>query len=140
MPMRLLAMIVAIFLAAAPLGAQDAPDVAEFQRIISEQIAAFNADDGAKAYSYAAPSIQRNFPTPEIFMGMVAKGYAPVYRQRSFAFGETATDPVGRPAQHVTIIDVNGKAWTALYSMEKQPDGSWKIVGCMLVEMPGADA
>ena len=107
-----------------------------FRQIISDQIAAFNADDGAKAWSFAAPSIQQLFPTPDVFMSMVKKGYQPVYRQQSFEFGEV-TETAGRPTQHVTIVDVNGKVWTALYTMQKQPDGSWKISGCILVQVPG---
>jgi hypothetical protein len=117
-----------------------ASDGDEFQRLVSEQIAAFNADDGARAYSYAAPMIQRMFSTPDMFMAMVKRGYQPVYRQRSYDFAETTTDSAGRPAQAVTIVDVNGKVWTALYTFERQPDGTWKISGCTLLEAPGADA
>ena len=111
-------------------------DAAQFRQIISEQIAAFNADDGGKAWSYAAPSIKQLFPTPDVFMAMVKKGYQPVYRQQSFSFGEI-TDAAARPTQHVTIVDADGKIWTALYTMQKQPDGTWKISGCTLVQMPG---
>ncbi len=35
--------------------------------------------------------------------------------------------------QEVTLIDANGQAWLALYTMEQQPDGSWKIAGVRLV-------
>ncbi len=112
----------------------------EFQRIITSQLNAFNADDGAAAYGFAAPAIKRMFPSPEIFMSMVQKGYPPVYRRQSYSFGRIGNEMGGAPTQHVTIIDVNGKAWTALYAMERQPDGSWRIVGCQLVEAPGADA
>lgn len=115
-------------------------DRAEFQRIISEQIAAFRADDGPRAYSYAAPSIKRIFPSPEIFMRMVRQGYEPVHRPRSFRFGEAALDPLGRPAQRVTLVGPDGRTYEALYSMERQPDGSWRIDGCTLLEIPGADA
>ncbi len=115
-------------------------DRAEFQRIISEQIAAFRADDGPRAFSYAAPSIKRIFSSPDIFMQMVRQGYMPVYRPQSFRFGEAALDPLGRPAQRVTIVGPNGKTYDALYSMERQPDGSWRINGCTLVEIPGVDA
>ena len=112
----------------------------EFQRIITSQLDAFNADDGAGAYGFAAPTIKRMFPTPEIFMSMVKKGYPPVYRRQSYSFGRVGNEMGGAPTQHVTIIDLNGKAWTALYAMERQLDGSWKIVGCQLVEAPAADA
>jgi hypothetical protein len=112
----------------------------EFQRIITGQLDAFNADDGAGAYGFAAPTIKRMFPTPEIFMSMVKKGYPPVYRRQSYSFGRIGNEMGGAPTQHVTIIDLSGKPWTALYAMERQPDGSWKIVGCQLVEAPAADA
>lgn len=125
-----------------PLRAQSVSDAeaAEFQRIITSQLNAFSADDGAAAYGFAAPNIQRLFPTPEVFMSMVQKGYAPVYRRQSYAFGRIGTEMGGQPTQHVTIVDTNGKAWTALYAMQRQPDGSWKISGCSLVEAPAADA
>ena len=88
-------------------------DISQFKQIISDQIAAFNADDGVKAYSYAAPTIKLLFPTPDVFMSMVKKGYQPVYRQRSFTFGEV-TDQTGRPTQEVTIIDANGGSFVML--------------------------
>jgi Domain of unknown function (DUF4864) len=124
------------------LSAQNLTDVEaqELQRIITSQLNAFNADDGVSAYGFAAPAIKRMFPSPEIFMSMVRKGYPPVYRRQSYSFGRIGNEMGGAPTQHVTIIDVNGKAWTALYAMERQRDGSWKIVGCQLVEAPGADA
>jgi hypothetical protein len=112
----------------------------EFQRIITGQLNAFNADDGAGAYAFAAPAIRRMFPSPEIFMSMVKQGYPPIYRRRSYSFGAAELDMMGAPIQPVTIIDVNGKAWTAIYTMERQPDGSWKIIACRLVEVPAADA
>jgi len=113
-------------------------DQSAFQEIINDQIAAFNADDGLRAYSHAAPVIKQLFPSPDVFMSMVRQGYQPVYRQKSFGFGE-ALDDMGRPAQEVTIVDVNGQTWTAIYSFERQANGSWKISGCRLVKVPGAD-
>jgi len=113
-------------------------DQSAFQEIISDQIAAFNADDGLRAYSHAAPVIKQLFPSPDIFMSMVRQGYQPVYRQKSFQFGPVLDD-MGRPSQEVTIVDVNGQVWTAIYSFERQANGSWKISGCRLVRALGAD-
>lgn len=112
----------------------------EFQRIITTQLNAFNQDDGAAAYGLAAPAIRQMFPSADIFLSMVKKAYPPIYRRQSYSFGKIDTEMGGAPTQHVTIIDANGKVWTALYAMERQPDGSWKIIGCRLVEAPGADA
>jgi len=112
----------------------------EFQRIITEQIGAFNADDASRAFSFASPLLQRYFATPENFMAMVKQGYQPVYRQHSYKFADTFTDTAGRLAQKVLIVDLNGKVWTAIYTFEKQPDGSWRISSCSLVETEGAAA
>jgi hypothetical protein len=113
-------------------------DQSAFQEVITDQIRAFNADDGVQAYSHAAPVIKQLFPTPDMFMAMVKQGYPPVYRQKSFNFGDVTSD-TGRPEQEVTIVDLNGQVWTAIYSFERQPNGRWKISGCRLVRAPGAD-
>jgi hypothetical protein len=112
----------------------------EFQRIITDQISAFRADDGPTAYSFAAPVVRNIFPTPEIFMSMVKRGYPQVYRPQSFNFTEALIDPMGRPAQKMLVVGPDGKTYEALYSMEKQPDGTWRISGCTLLEIPGLDA
>ena len=101
--------------------------------MIRAQEQAFGHDDAAAAYSYAAPAIKQIFPEPNIFMSMVQNGYPPVYRHRSFEFGEAQTAD-GRIAQRVHIIDANGEAWEALYTLERQPDGSLKITGCSLLK------
>ena len=113
--------------------ARAADDVATAQDVIRAQEQAFGRDDFVTAYSHAAPAIQQIFPDPETFMAMVRKSYAPVWRHKSFEFGEArAAD--GRIAQRVHIIDANGEAWEALYTLEQQPDGSLKITGCSLLK------
>ena len=108
-------------------------DRMQFRSIITGQIEAFRSDDGARAYGYAAPIIKQIFPSPEQFMAMVKQGYQPVYRPQSFAFGATETDPTGRPIQRVKIVGPDGLTYEAIYTMERQPDGSWQISGCRLV-------
>jgi hypothetical protein len=76
------------------------------------------------------------FPQAETFMSMARKSYAPVYRHKSFEFGEARISD-GKIAQEVHIIDADGAAWEALYTLEQQPDGSVKITGCVLVKAAG---
>jgi hypothetical protein len=130
--MRIAVLLLAALLSfsAAALAADDTTDA---QSVIRAQEQAFGHDDAAAAYSYAAPEIKQIFPEPNIFMSMVQNGYAPVYRHRSFEFGEAQTAD-GRIAQRVHIIDANGEAWEALYTLERQPDGSLKITGCSLLK------
>jgi hypothetical protein len=108
-------------------------DVASAQSVIREQEQALGRDDAAAAYSYAAPAIREIFPNADIFMDMVQRGYAPVYRHKSFEFGEAKAEG-GVIAQRVHIIDANGEAWEALYTLQMQPDGSLKITGCSLLK------
>ncbi len=110
-----------------------ADDVAAAQSVIRAQEQALGRDDAAAAYSHAAPEIRQLFPQADIFLQMVQQGYPPVYRHKSFEFGEARADG-GRIAQRVHIVDDNGEAWEALYTLEQQADGSLKITGCSLLK------
>ena len=127
----LLAFLIGLGSPAAPALAGD--DVAAAQGVIRAQEEALARDDAAAAYSYAAPAIHQIFPQADIFMSMVQNGYAPVYRHKSFEFGEAKAEG-GTIAQRVHIIDANGEAWEALYTLEVQADGSLKITGCSLLK------
>ena len=130
--MRAFVLLVAFLLSvSAPVRAAD--EISAAQGVIRSQEQAFSRDDAAAAFSHAAPAIQEIFQQPDIFMGMVRGSYAPVYRHKSFEFGEgRAAD--GQIAQRVHIIDADGQAWEALYTLEQQPDGSLKITGCSLLK------
>ncbi|WP_395688151.1 DUF4864 domain-containing protein [Aestuariivirga sp.] len=132
---QLAGLVLAMLLLVSPAAAEDV-DTATFRAVISAQIEAFQADDGQRAYGYASPSIRQIFPTAEIFMDMVRRGYQPVYRPQSLSFGEAGTSADGRPFQKVTILGPDGLTYEALYSFELQPDGSWQISGCALVRAP----
>jgi len=112
---------------------------ADFEAIISRQIEAFGNGDGATAFGFASPALQRMFQTPENFMSMVQRGYAAVYSPRRFSFASTETDPQGRPVQIVEVVDQDGRVWTARYTFEQQPDGTWRIAAVTLDKAPGAD-
>jgi len=112
---------------------------AAIRSVIENQLAAFKADNGPAAFAYASPTIQELFQTPDNFLSMVKAGYAPVYRPQSVEFRELMQEPRG-PVQVVHIVGPDGRAVLALYSMEQQPDGSWRIGGCTLTEAPDVGA
>jgi len=130
--MRAVALLLIGFLAFIP-AARAGDDVAAAQNVIRSQEQAFGRDDAPTAYSFAAPAIRQLFPRPEIFMDMVQNSYAPVYRHKSFEFGEARTEG-DWVAQRVHIVDANGELWEALYTLEQQGDGSFKITGCSLLK------
>ena len=104
---------------------------AAIREVIDKQIAAFRRDDGETAFSFAAPSIRHMFGTVDKFMDMVRGGYRPVYRPQAYRFG-AITIADGMIVQKVHIVGPDGRAVTAFYIMEKQPDGTWRIAGCSL--------
>ncbi|MBL8670396.1 MAG: DUF4864 domain-containing protein [Alphaproteobacteria bacterium] len=124
---------------APPAAAQSAADQAAIQRLITSQIEAFRRDDGPEAFSYASPGIRRMFGSAETFMEMVRSGYQPVYRPRGFEFREIV-ETQGRTLQKVLVVGPDGKRVMALYTLEQQPDGSWRIAGCQLVALPEEEA
>jgi hypothetical protein len=110
-------------------GSNSAPATAEAQaieRTIRGQIKAFSRDDGAAAFAYATPTIQKMFGgDSDRFLRTVRDSYPAVYRPSSLYFlppkhqGETWV-------QVVNVADSGGKLWLAYYDMRKQPDKSWQ--------------
>ncbi len=111
-----------------PVSAADSQAIRD---IIQNQVDAFRRDDGAAAFGYASPDIQRLFGAPEIFLDMVRQGYRPVYRPRVFEFAEIVLLN-GQPTQKVRVVGPDGRPVNAFYPMMQLPDGSWRVDGCYL--------
>jgi hypothetical protein len=77
--------------------------------------------------------IQGLYPSVDAFMAMVRNQYPPVYRPQSVTFGEVLVTPTGH-LQKVYLVGPDGQNYVAVYSMQRQPDGSWRINGCALVK------
>jgi Domain of unknown function (DUF4864) len=108
-------------------------DRTESRTVIERQIDAFRRDDGAAAFAFASPELQTLFHDPDRFMAMVRNGYQPVYRPKAYSFSADAETPDGL-TETLAIEDAEGQAWTAVYTLEKEPDGSWRITSCHLVK------
>lgn len=109
----------------------------EIRRIISTQIDAFRRDDGATAFAFASPDIQAQFIVAPHFMAMVRQNYRPVYRAAKVDFDGPARAIQDNPEmrlQGVHLVDDRGGGHKARYVMQKQPDGSWRIAGCHLLQ------
>ncbi len=110
-------------------------DEAAIRQVIESQIAAFARDDGVEAFSYASPNIRAMFGSPERFMSMVRTGYPSVYRPRQVAFSALRT-PDGAVVQGLIVLGPDGLQVLALYFMERQPAGDWRIDGVQLLPLP----
>lgn len=107
--------------------------------VIEAQLNAFGAEDGKKAFSFASPAIRRKFSTSSNFMQMVRQGYPMIYRPQAYDFLETRRRD-GITAQAVQFFDHQGKGTIAIYIMERQDDGTWRIDGVRLIEQGGAES
>ena len=131
MARMLIALSVMLALAGTPVIAGDS-EVKAAHGTIDSQLKAFLGDDPATAYSFAAPNVQRLFPTVEAFMGMVTSGYQPVYRPKTYAFGKVQELSATSIMQEVLIVGPDGKDYQAVYTLELQPDGVFRITGVSL--------
>ena len=134
------ALILVFLLGAANAQTVSPSDKTAFQAVIAGQLEAFKKDDGKTAFSFAAPLVQGIFQNPETFMAMVKKGYEPIYKNTQYSFGSLVVSPDGKPVQHVSFVGVDGKNYEAVYAMQQQPDGSWKIAGVQMIVIPGVEA
>jgi uncharacterized protein (DUF1499 family) len=100
--------------------------------VVETQLGAFACDDAETAFAQASPGIRKRYGSPEAFLLGVGRFYAPVYRQRDFRFAGLVEEH-GVPVLRVLLRHESGAAVLALYAMEKQPDGAWRISGCSLV-------
>src|SRR5262249_11077933 len=127
--------VLAVF-AVGPAEAQTSDvDKAAIRQVIQSQIAAFQKDDGPTAYGDASPTLQEKFVNPDIFMEMVRTGYAAVYHPREVEFRDLKIEN-GRLLQEVFVVGPDGNPALAIYEMQRQPDGSWRINGCWLARAP----
>jgi hypothetical protein len=122
--------------AAASAEPVSAADTQAVRAVVEAQLAAFAADDGQRAFSYAAPSIRAMFGTPERFMAMVRGSYPVVYRPSAVVFLHPAWVQ-GQLVQGVHLTDASGALWLAVYSLERQADDSWRISGCTVQPSAG---
>ena len=102
---------------------------------ISSQIDAFKQNDVKKAYTFAAPNIQAQFPSPDIFGLMVRNGYPIIWKPKSYKF-TTFKDLGNRCVQRVLFQSYNGSLESYDYILEK--NGSvWKIAGVLTIKSAG---
>jgi hypothetical protein len=138
--MRTVLLVLTLLMVPSAAFAVDAAARDAAKATVERQIEAFRRDDAATAYAQAAPAIQSMFPSPETFIAMVREGYAAVYRARRYSVDRIEEAGDDGLALGVTLQDADGTDWAALYSLEKQADGAWRITGCRLVKAPGSNA
>jgi hypothetical protein len=134
--LALLLMGVATAASAAEVSRDDAQAI---RSVVAEQLDAFARDDATRAFSLATTEIRTQFGTPEAFINMVRTAYPVVYRPKMTQFERPETVE-GRIVQPVRMTDEQGRVWIALYAMQREADGRWRISGCQVARLPGLQA
>jgi len=101
------------------------------QQVIGDQLKALKAGDGSRAMTYSVPGIRQQFGTPERFLRMVREGYSALLEARSSTFLEGAVVD-GVTIQPLQLVLPDNTVLVALYQMQKQKDGRWRIAGCVI--------
>lgn len=118
--------------------AQDPAISAPIQDTIRAQIQAFEADDFAKAFTYASPNIQGLFGTPEAFGQMVKDGYPMVWHPAQVDMMELRFIG-GAWWQRVRVTDAKGQSYLIDYQMVEGKDG-WLINAVQMQKAPDTGA
>ena len=104
----------------------------EIKGVISSQIEAFQSDDFSTAFTFASPSIQLMFRTPDNFGRMVSQGFPMVWRPSDVEYLGLREDR-GALVQRLQVTDSDGRLHVLDYFMVETADG-WKINGVEFVK------
>ncbi|MEO9516592.1 MAG: DUF4864 domain-containing protein [Paracoccaceae bacterium] len=102
------------------------------QGVISSQIEAFQSDDFSTAFTFASPSIQLMFRTPDNFGRMVSQGFPMVWRSSGVEYLGLRQEQ-GTFVQRIQVTDSEGRLHVLDYFMVETADG-WKINGVEFVK------
>ena len=116
--------------AAAPVSAVDARSI---QAVVKSHIAALSQDDADQVFESATSATQIEFGSPEDFLQLIKQEYRPIYQSRHAIFASPEVID-GDTIQVVNVTDDSDHVWVALFRMERDTDGRWKIDGCQRIQ------
>lgn len=127
----LLAAVLALSQAASAQAEPSASDWTQIKRVIAAQRDALVRGDGESAFSFAAPSIRTQFGDVATFMRMVQQSYRALIEARYVEFLDGAVI-AGDIVQPLRLVLPDGRVMVAIYGVQRQPDGRWRITACVI--------
>lgn len=101
--------------------------------VVQSQLDALAEDDAAAAFALATADSRSRLGDPDTFLRIIKEHFTPIYRHQRALFS-TPEMIAGRMLQIVRLTDGDNSVWLAVYQMQREQDGKWKIAGCKLVE------
>lgn len=129
----LAALVASSLISDATEGGISAADEKAIHAVVQSQLDAFAEDDAVSAFALATTATRVRFGNPDNFLHMVKRHYNPIYRNRLALFSDPELID-GMMIQIVRLTDRNSQVWLAVYTMQRDDDGSWKIDDCQLLE------
>jgi hypothetical protein len=101
------------------------------KRIIGDQLAALRSGDAARAFSFASTGIRDQFDDAPTFLLMVQQRYGVLLTARYTEFLEGAVID-GHTIQPLRLVMSDDTVLVALYEMQRDEGGGWRIAGCVI--------
>lgn len=108
-------------------------DAIAISEAVQSQLEAFSNDDASRAFNLATIEKRMLLGNPDNFLRMVKEQYSPIYRPHEVILSQPEVVE-GMAIQLARIIDSEDRVWVAIFSMQQEDDGSWKIDGYQLLE------
>lgn len=137
---RVVLPIVMVLMAALPPPAVSDPglsqqDTEQVQRVIVAQIQALADNDAERIFETTTPEVRAAIGSSGRFLAMMRGAYPMVYQPSAVTFHKPASGQDGA-WQLVEITDREDQSWLALFALERQPDKTWRISGCLVAPNP----
>jgi hypothetical protein len=129
----LMGLIVFFWMSVAVPASMNALDAKAITVVVQKQLDAFAKDDAKSAFALAGPVTQLQMGSADNFLQLIKKYYYPIYRhQVAYLLRPEILD--GNIVQVVRLTDRDSHVWLAIYWMQRDDAGNWKIDGCQLLE------
>jgi len=108
-------------------------DAIAIHETVQSQLEALSNDDAASAFELATPEKRMQIGNADNFLRLIKQEYDPIYRYQRVIFSRPEILH-GDAIQVVRVTDGYSRVWLAVFWMQQDENGSWKIDGCQLLQ------
>lgn len=101
--------------------------------VVQLQLQALADDDADTAFALATADTRTKLGNSATFLQIIKQKFGPIYRHQRAIFSQPEVIG-GHTLQAVRLTDGDSSVWLAIYLMQREADGKWKIADCKLLE------
>ncbi|QQG36612.1 MAG: DUF4864 domain-containing protein [Micavibrio aeruginosavorus] len=114
--------------------ALEVSDKERIQSLIIRQLAAIKERQSDEAYALTTGALHQKYETANQFMSMMRFSRRPIYNHVSYKFLDQAQVQDGTVIQRLEIRHTHGAPATAIFRLQRTPDGEWGIDSLSILE------